>query len=185
VRWSSSKIESTASGSRDFLLSGTIQVLAILAMAIWLGGFTFYSAVVIPVLHEQFGSPLDAGLVTQKVKVTLNRIGAGSIGLAVLAAVFEPPGRRRFRAGWSLGVLAVSTACLAALFVLHRILDRKLESGELAGFYPIHRRYLWTSTVQWLANGALLAGWSFSGGRLSVESLPENSQVSAKSRPLG
>jgi hypothetical protein len=40
-----------------FIWTRFLQLLAIWLMAIWLGGFTFYSAVVIPVLHDQLGSP--------------------------------------------------------------------------------------------------------------------------------
>ena len=52
--------------------------------------------------------------------------------------------------------LAVSTLCLAALVVLHGVMDAKLDSGRLSGFYSWHRAYLWISTVQWLANLVLL-----------------------------
>ncbi len=52
--------------------------------------------------------------------------------------------------------MAISTLCLAALVVLHVVMDAKLDRGRLAGFYSWHRAYLWISTVQWLANLALL-----------------------------
>ena len=37
-----------------------------IAHAVWLGGFTFYGAVVLWVLHDEYGS-LDAGRITQRV----------------------------------------------------------------------------------------------------------------------
>ena len=40
-------------------------LLSLWALAFWLGGFTFYSSVVIAVLHDQLGSPLETGLITQ------------------------------------------------------------------------------------------------------------------------
>jgi hypothetical protein len=43
------------------------------------------------------------------------------------------------------------------LLILHRVLDRKLETSTVIGFYAYHRAYLWTSTVQWFANLWLLA----------------------------
>ena len=52
--------------------------------------------------------------------------------------------------------LVASTLCLAALVVLHGVMDAKLDSGRLSGFYSWHRAYLWISTVQWLANLVLL-----------------------------
>ena len=42
-----------------------LRLLALWSLAIWLGGFTVYSAVVIPILHDQLGSPLETGLITQ------------------------------------------------------------------------------------------------------------------------
>jgi hypothetical protein len=52
--------------------------------------------------------------------------------------------------------LVASTLCLAALVVLHMVMDAKLDTGRVSGFYSWHRAYLWISTVQWLANLALL-----------------------------
>ena len=51
----------------------------------------------------------------------------------------------------------ISSICLVVLLLLHRVLDRKLEISSFAGFYPYHRAYLWTSTVQWIANLGLLS----------------------------
>ncbi len=161
------------------LRNGLVPFLAIWAMAVWLGGFTFYSTVVIPVLHDQLGSPLETGLVTQDVTDWLNLLGVAAITLAGLGAILEPSGpHSRFRSGLALGLLASTAICLAALFVLHHQLDRKLESGELTRFYPLHRVYLWISTIQWLANTALLATWSRSGRSSLTGTRQENSQVS-------
>ena len=55
-----------------------------------------------------------------------------------------------------VGLLAISTALLAFLFVDHRILDRHLESQGLIGFYAYHSVYLNASTVQWAANLLLI-----------------------------
>ena len=58
-------------------------------MAFWLGGFTFYSAVVIPVLHDRLGSPLETGLVTQRVTDALNLLGVGTITLGWALIVYK------------------------------------------------------------------------------------------------
>jgi hypothetical protein len=136
--------------------------LAIWLMAVWLGGFTFYSAVVIPVLHDQLGSPLETGLITQRVTDALNLLGVATVTLGGLAAGFErsSPGPGSFRSRAAMGLLALTTLCLAALILLHRALDRRLDSAELGGFYPLHRAYLWVSTVQWLTNMGSLAWWA-------------------------
>jgi hypothetical protein len=141
------------------LLARIIRLLFVFALAIYLGGFTFYSVVVIPILHDQLGSSLEAGLVTQRVTKVLNEIGVVTLLLgwrvyrdSRVAGVGGDRGH-----AWRLGPILVSTTCLLGLFALHSVLDRKLEAGTRVGFYPWHRAYLWTSTIQWVANIVLMA----------------------------
>src|SRR5947209_926968 len=138
------------------------RFVAVWTLAIWLGGFTFYAAAVIPVLHDQLGGALESGLVTQRVTIDLNLLGVATVVIGLVLAMFERASgwRGPFRSKVSLGLLASTALCLLALFVLHPMLDRRLEAGEMAAFYPLHRAYLWVSTVQWVTNSALLASWS-------------------------
>jgi hypothetical protein len=138
--------------------TGVFRRLFLVALSIYIGGFTFYSAVVIPVLHDRLESSLETGLITQRVTDVLNLLGVATLSLGWCAH-----GRsviREFRSdrGSRLKIwpLVISSICLVVLFVLHRVLDRRLETNTFVGFYPIHRAYLWTSTVQWFANLALL-----------------------------
>ncbi len=133
------------------------RFVAIWTLAVWLGGFTFYAASVIPILHDQLGGALESGLVTQQVTIELNWLGVATVTIGLLAAIFERAfaWRGTFRSKTSLGLLAATALCLVGLFVLHPILDRRLEAGEMASFYPLHRAYLWVSTVQWVTNSAL------------------------------
>ena len=39
-----------------------LRWMALWSLVFWIGGFTFYGGVVIPVLHDQLGSALEAGL---------------------------------------------------------------------------------------------------------------------------
>jgi hypothetical protein len=138
--------------------TGVFRWLFLVALSIYIGGFTFYSAVVIPVLHDRLESSFETGLITQRVTDMLNLLGAVtlSLGWSVdgLSAV------REFRSDrgshWKIWPLVISSICLIVLLVLHRVLDHKLRTNTFAGFYPCHRAYLWTSTVQWFANLALL-----------------------------
>jgi hypothetical protein len=128
------------------------------ALSIWLGGFTLYSAVVIPILHDHLGAPFEVGLITRRVTNALNAIGGATLLMGWLLVV-APGGRPKDRMPVNrlrYGPLAVSTLCLAVLAVLHMVMDTKLDTGRLSGFYSWHRAYLWMSTVQWLANLALL-----------------------------
>lgn len=163
-----------------------LRTLAIWSLAFWLGGFTFYSSVVIPVLHDRLGSPLETGLVTQRVTDVLNASGFATITLGWIGAFLKYPsqqsGRRRGR--WAVGALVVTTVCLAILVALHRVLDRRLDGAEMQGFYPLHRLYLWVSTVQWFANMVLLTCWAGVGHHWSRETQAENPQVfSGLSKP--
>lgn len=134
-----------------------LRFFSVLALAVWVGGFTFYSAVVIPVLHDVLGS-LDTGYVTQRVTDFLNASGVVAV-LVWWAALWAERSLgslrvRRLR----LGFLAGTTLLLVVLIVLHRVMDARLEAGSLRGFYPLHRAYLVASTAQWFLNLGLLAG---------------------------
>lgn len=156
-----------------------LRMLALWVLAFWLGGFTFYSAVVIPVLHDQLGSPLETGLVTQRVTDALNLMGFATITLGWLLTMVEErsPQRETHRSRWAILALALSTCCLVILIALHRVLDRRLDAAEMQGFYPLHRLYLWVSTVQWLANLSLLTCWAGLGRGDRRQTQGENPQV--------
>lgn len=128
-----------------------LRSLAMIAHVVWVGGFTFYGAVVIPILHERFGS-LDGGLVTGVVADRINAVGGGAVALWWVVAWVErhrgPAHARRIR----LGLIGLTTAALAFLVVDHQILDARLERDGLRGFYAHHRVYLIASTIQWAAN---------------------------------
>jgi hypothetical protein len=138
--------------------TGVSRGLFLVALSIYIGGFTFYSAVVIPVLHDQLESSLETGLITQRVTDVLNLLGVATLswgwcvyGLSTVREFRKDQGSR-----FKIWPLVISSVCLVVLLVLHRVLDLKLETNTFDGFYPYHRAYLWTSTVQWLANLALL-----------------------------
>jgi hypothetical protein len=135
-----------------------LRLLFLMALTTYVGGFTFYSVVVIPILHDRLGSALLAGLVTQRVTNALNLLGVATLCLGwcvyCVGALHRLRGDALSR--WDFLPLVISSICLVILLVLHRLLDRKLETSSLAGFYPYHRAYLWVSTVQWFANMGLL-----------------------------
>lgn len=133
-----------------------LRFLCLLSLAVWCGGFTFYSAAVIPVLHDEMDS-LQAGRITQRVTHSLNAAGVATLMLWWLEALLEPSsGQARIRRARLL-LLGVSTAILTLLVLLHRVMDQRLAAGGLRGFYPWHRAYLIASTIQWFANLGLFA----------------------------
>lgn len=134
-----------------------LRWLALVSFALWFGGFTFYSAVVIPVLEEAMGRVEAGSMVTREVTDTLNLIGLATLILWWLLAWFERPLGGPWAPRLRVGLLATDTALLIGLLALHKVLDRRLDEGRMEGFYPLHETYLIASTVQWGANLALLA----------------------------
>jgi hypothetical protein len=142
------------------------RFLELAALFFWLGGFTFYAGVVVPIGQEVFGS-LEQGFVTRQVTVYLNLSGAIALGILLCEgfAARDPAAWRR-RTRWLLwGGMLVT---LVVLYWLHRRLEELLDPEEqivrnAKAFRPRHRLYLWISTVQW-ACGLLytfltLAAW--------------------------
>lgn len=131
--------------------------LAMLGLAAWLGGLAFYGGGVIPVLHDAVGGTRAGLTITRHVTDRLNVVGLACLmiwwPLVVAERRHGPARARRLR----LAALGASTALLAGLALLHRVMERHLDTRGLAGFYPDHRAYLLASTAQWLANVVVLA----------------------------
>jgi hypothetical protein len=129
--------------------------IVILAHAVWLGGYTFYGASVIPVIHDELGR-LDAGRITQRVSDRLNLVGLATLVLWWTLAWSErrrgPALARRIR----FGLLVATTILLAFLAIDHEFLDDRLDRHGLDGFYAYHRVYLIVSVIQWTANLGLV-----------------------------
>ena len=133
------------------------RIVASLALSIWIGGFTFYSAAVIPVLHESLGVR-RTGFITQRVTDTLNLVGIGATSVLWLLVWLEKSGTLPLRARRRRALLVGATSTiLLFLVVLHRIMDQRLAIGAFERFYPLHRWYLIASTVQWFVNVVLVA----------------------------
>lgn len=131
-----------------------LRFAALAAMAVWVGGFTFYGGIVVPILDDALGS-LDAGQITRRVTDRLNQIGLATVAVWALGLVVD---RRHGRfPAVSAGFLAVSLTTLLGLFWMHVRMDAHLDTVGLTGFKPWHRAYLMTSTIQWAANLGLLA----------------------------
>src|SRR5436309_13210443 len=99
------------------------RFVVVAALMFWQGGFTFYSAVVVPLGQEMFGK--RQGFLTREVTDYLNLSGAIALLLLAgdIALVRDLPRRRWLRAAaW-----AVMAAGLAALVWLHPLLDQFLD----------------------------------------------------------
>lgn len=131
------------------------RFVVIAAIAWWLGGFTFYAGVAVPVGMEVLGSHKIVGFVTQRVTNWLN-VG-GVIALAVLLwnVVLSQKGRvGRLRSTlWATWILMA--AIQVELIVVHPTMDRLLAPRptrmilDEGRFDSLHRVYLISSSIQW------------------------------------
>ena len=134
------------------------------AWVFWLGGLTFYMAIVVPIGSEVVGADTQ-GVITSSVTNTIN---VASIIAGVLMAVHGWIDKRAAVFYASLFVLATSgVLVLLRLMMLQRMeSDGALAATGIAGwvsswsFYNLHRLYLWVTTIQWFA--ALVVTWQLS-----------------------
>ena len=152
-------------GARGGTWSSLRRFLVMFLFAVWFGGFSFYSVVVVPTGHRVLRSKVRQGFITQQVTNKLNLLGVVTVAALAwqVVAMRHAKSRRWFRvAAISWTALAVT---LAVLFWLHPQLDALLDPvarsvADDDKFYTLHRWYLIVATVQWLAMmvhaGALL-----------------------------
>ena len=144
------------------LLSRIRSRSAFLLLALWWGGFTFYTAVVVSVGTKVLRSATKQGFITAQVTNYLNHLA----GLALAAILWELWARRKAGAAsrwremaWLIALLAL----LAQVYVhpkLSALLDfTSREVLDEGAFYRLHRIYLCLATAQWLGSFLLLLGW--------------------------
>ncbi len=116
-------------------------------IALWVGAFTFYAAVVVPSGTVVVGSTAQ-GFVTREVTVWLN-VFSCLIAIAMMTEVQRDFSWRRFSATL-LFLLAIP-----ALAYLHGVLSSQMDGSTQSvaapeSFYGSHRIYLILSTLQWI-----------------------------------
>ena len=139
------------------------RFLVFQSLLLWQGGFLFYTAAVVPAGTTVLGSAAAQGAITARVTDGLNALGV--VGLGVVAwdvARSRDPLKWRTAGRW--WCWAAMLACQYVMVVAHQLLDAFMDpTGNYVvvrpPFYPVHRVYLWASTVQWAA-GLVLAWWT-------------------------
>jgi hypothetical protein len=137
------------------LIGSIRRFLFVSAVAFWLGGFTFYTSVVVHIGGRTLGT-VRQGFITQRVTDWLNVSGAIALPLIFwnMAAIWRQRGRAlRFALAATWFVMALVQV---GLFVLHPMMDRYLDVGtkhvlDYERFDHLHYVYLMSSTVQWAA----------------------------------
>ncbi|HEV3339685.1 MAG TPA: hypothetical protein VG125_04995 [Pirellulales bacterium] len=129
------------------------------ALAFWQGGFTFYSAVVVPAGEQVLGSSRQQGFVTRQVTNFLNAAGGAALPLCLwdLWIGARISGSRLRWAVW--GGMSVT---LSLQVWLHLVLDRLLQPDAMLivdqqAFRAVHQWYLIASTAQWVCCLAFVA----------------------------
>ena len=149
------------------LLELAKRFVLISAFGLWLGGFTVYTAFVIPIGHRHFPDR-QFGFLTGEVTTVLGILSAAATMLALVNMALD---WTRLEAGgrWaSLATLLLLLGALLSVFIVHAKLDALLDYharriSDPALFEPLHERYELFATIQWAAGllhlGCLLAGW--------------------------
>lgn len=134
----------------------TLHHLILLALfATWFGGFTFYTAIVVPIGTDVLGSSRTQGFVTQQVTDKLNLIGGPTILMMLIDLIYFRRTRSRKMNLWFAVTFTGIAVSWIVLLIVHPMLDEMLQPEhehvlDDAKFYSLHRVYLWTSTIQWL-----------------------------------
>ena len=131
------------------------RFLVIAAIAFWLGGFTFYSGVAIPMGVEVLGTHRAVGFITERVTNWLNV--AGVCALAIFAWNMALGWRASGKAlRYTLLITwLVMVAIEIELISLHPVMDRLLTTQPVREildedrFDLLHHVYLISTTVQW------------------------------------
>jgi len=129
------------------------RFLLLCVLLFWQGGFTFYTAVVIPVGAHALGSHRQQALITREVATYLNIAGAATLPVMFwdVWAEKDPQSRRR---RWRWGFWLAQLLTLGFLFWLQAVLNAQFPpaGGAItlpAAFRLNHRVYVWVNTVQW------------------------------------
>jgi len=137
------------------------RVLTTIAVALWFGGFTIYTAFVVKVGSRVVGG-LEQGYITQQVTDTLQVFAAIMIvAVALDIAVHWRRTNRLMRTLQSVAWMFM-LGSLVGLVIVHSQMDELLDLATFARpdhgpFRPLHQRYQLISTILWFATLAYIA----------------------------
>lgn len=159
-------------------LIGLLRTCLLLTFALFWGGLTFYTGIVVRISHDVVSDFMEGGLITQRVTVWLQYLG----GVCVLLMLANAAVVFRDRRGWGtvLSLCAVLTGVsVIGLTIVHGHLDAVIDvAGQTVtdqdAFDIGHRRYNQLTTVEWLSSLSYLIitvfAWQRADGLASGES---------------
>jgi len=140
------------------------RFLAVLSIALWLGGFTFHTSVTLRVGGEILGG-LEQGYVTQAALGRLHWFGAAMILMSTIDAAIHWGRLGKAARGIQAATVTVMTIALAMLFKIHAEMSALMDADSLTrpdkgAFSPLHQQYQKFASALWLCSlvelGAML-----------------------------
>ena len=137
-------------------MTSFVRIVLILLFALFWGGLTFYTGIVVRVIHSNVNDPMDGGLITQQVTLYLQHLATATLMAMFVNAVLVVKQSRRY--GIALLVCCTLLACaVAGLYFVHGQLDSVIDRGNAAildreVFTINHRRYNQFTTLEWISS---------------------------------
>lgn len=134
------------------------RTLFLFVFALYWGGLTFYTGIVVRIAHDVLNDPMDGGMITQRVTSVLQWMGVSMFVIMIWNNILI--WRYHTKLGWCLSTCTLILACaLTGLFVVHGQLDavidlERYEITDRDAFTVGHRHYNQWTTLQW---GSVLA----------------------------
>jgi hypothetical protein len=129
------------------------RFLVLVTVIFWLGGFTFYASVVVPIGQQVLGSHFHQGLITRQVAPYLN-LASGVVLVPLAWDIWSSADRQRWRRMCRWLAWGGIAGTLIILVWMYPRMNAQMDVenwGILDGrtFRSDHRWYLWISSVQW------------------------------------
>jgi hypothetical protein len=119
-------------------------------VALWWGGLTFYSVVVVPIGTDVLDSSELQGMITQQVTRYLNSLGAVTIAAFAWSLLRFRAWRKSLEFPGLLLCTAILLALQVGLYWLHgEMVQQLVADADRDNFYQTHRLYLIAVAVQW------------------------------------
>jgi hypothetical protein len=153
--------------STPTLLRDLVRLATFWAIAIWQGGFVFYSGFVLKIGSWELKSKLEQGFITRRVTLELEQLG----WIALIVWAVSLWGTRFSRRSLMLTAVVLWCAILTLHLGLHfqwHAIDRMLDVANRSlkdpdAFHTAHRIFVWAASLQWLLvvilSGLTLQAW--------------------------
>lgn len=151
-----------------------LRICLLLTFALFWGGLTFYTGIVVRISHDVVSDLMEGGLITQQVTIWLQDLGAVCVLLMMANAAHVFRQRRPW--GTALWICAAVTGVsVLGLTIVHGHLDAVIDIEQQIvtdqeAFDTGHRRYNQLTTVEWLSSLGYLVLCVMAWRRMDAES---------------